>query len=393
MKAIYLIVLSCSLVLSACGAAPSTPTPDLSQASLALTHATLIDGTGAEPVADATLVIGDGRILAVGSISQANLPEAVQVIDLAGAYLLPGFINAHVHDAYDESRLQAWAQAGVTTVRDEGIISGSGQLDSLLSLRDQWNASAKNARLVSAGYMMTVPGGYGTLEISSAEDARQQVIMEVEAGVDLIKVTMETGYVGEINLPVFSEEELQTIVKTAHEHGVAVSAHITDVKFLASLLEAGVDDLAHIPVGIIQKDQIQQMIDQDIYVVPTLTVMDAYGVLDGASYYLGVLSQAGVKIAMGSDYSFIPQNNFDHFELGMPMHEINSMNKSGMSPMQIIVASTKNAAHVCGLDNELGTLEVGKRADILVLNGNPLEDLSALTKVKMVIHSGEIIFR
>jgi imidazolonepropionase-like amidohydrolase len=106
---------------------------------------------------------------------------------------------------------------------------------------------------------------------------------------------------------------------------------------------------------------------------------------------LGRFVQAGVKIALGNDYTFIPQNNFDHFDLGMPMHEITRMSEAGMTPMQIIVAATRNAAHVCGLEAELGTLEVGKLADILITNGDPLNDLSALTQVQIVIHGGEII--
>lgn len=391
MKALYSFILILSLFLSACAPSASAPAPDLSHVTLVLTHGTLIDGSGAEPVSDATVVIGDGRILSVGAISQENLQKDMPVIDLAGAYILPGFINAHVHDAYDEGRLQAWAQAGVTTVRDEGIISGPGQLKKLLSLRDQWAASPKNARLVSSGYMLTVPGGYGNLYVTSAVNARQQVNMEAQAGVDLIKLTMETGYAGVTNLPVFSDEELKLIVAAAHEHGLQVTAHITDVKFLSALLAAGVDDLAHIPLGIINPDKLQQMIDQDLYVVSTITVDDAYGAVDGAIYTLRALNRAGIKIAMGNDYTLVPQNDYDHFELGMPMHEITLMNEARMTPMQIIVASTKNAAHVCGLENELGTLEVGKLADILIINGDPLQDLNALTEVKMVIHSGEII--
>ncbi len=120
-------------------------------------------------------------------------------------------------------------------------------------------------------------------------------------------------------------------------------------------------------------------------------MMDAYGVLHDASRNLRIMNEEGVKIAMGNDYTLVPQNNFDHFELGMPMHEITRMNKAGMTPMQVIIASTKNAAHVCGLESELGTLQVGKQADILIVSADPLNNLSALTLVKMVIHAGEII--
>ncbi len=391
MRSLFGIILSFLLLFTACSNPTNTPSADLSQASLVLTNGTLIDGTGAEPMPNVTLVIGGGRILAVGPASQVNIPSGVEVIDLGGMYLLPGFINAHVHDAYDETRLETWAMAGVTTIRDEGIISGSSQLKELIALRDQLSKSPKNARLVSTGYMLTAPGGYGTLDVASADDARQQVKLELDTGVDMIKLAMESGYAGVTNLPVLSAEELSAISSIAHARGVSVTAHITEVKFLESLLEAGVDDLAHIPFDHVLGSQIEQLIRQEVYVVPTLTVFEAYGGLQGASYNLGRFNEAGVKIALGNDYTLVPQNNFDHFDLGMPMHEITRMYEAGMTPKQIIVASTRNAAHVCGLENELGTLEVGKLADILVISADPQHDLSALTQVKMVIHNGEII--
>jgi len=389
MKPLIILCISLSIIISAC--ANPTPTSIPTQATLVLTNGRLIDGSGADPIPNATLVIGGDRILAVGPASRVEIPSGVEVIDLGGATILPGFINAHVHDAYDESRLEAWAKAGVTTVRDEGIISGSNQLTHLIALRDQLATSPQYARLVSTGYMLSVPGGYGQLDVTSADDAREQVNMELDAGVNVIKLAMESGYAGVTNLPNFSAEELSAIVEAAHTRGRLVTAHITEVKFLEPLLIAGVDDLAHIPNDFVQESLIKQLVKQDVYVVPTLTVFEAYGGLKGSSYNLGKFVKAGAKIALGNDYTFVPQNSFDHFDLGMPMHEITRMSEAGMTPMQIIVAATLNAAHVCGLETELGTLDVGKLADILIVNGDPLNDLSALTQVKMVIHSGEII--
>jgi len=383
------------IFLAACTHATPVGSPLASQvpiqATLVLMHGTLIDGTGQEPIADAMVVMDGERIVGVSPTTSENFAEGTQVIDLDGATILPGFINAHVHDAYDETRLKTWAQAGVTTVRDVGILSGAGQLTRLIALRNQLATSPEFARLVSAGYMLSMPGGYGQLEVTSIDDARQVVNMELDAGVDLIKLAMESGYAGISNLPNFSQAELDAIVSTAHERGRLVSAHITEVKFLQMLLDAGVDDLAHIPNDYVRPELISQLIEQDVYVVPTLTVFEAYGGLQGSSNNLGKFVKDGVQIAMGNDFTAIPQNHFDHFDLGMPMHEIMRMSEAGMTPMQIIVASTRNAAHVSGLDQVLGTIEVGKLADILVIDNNPLEDLSALTQVKMVIHSGEII--
>ncbi|MFN2284643.1 MAG: amidohydrolase family protein, partial [Anaerolineae bacterium] len=136
---------------------------------------------------------------------------------------------------------------------------------------------------------------------------------------------------------------------------------------------------------------IAHLVEQDVYVVPTLTVLEAYGALSGAQSNLRRFVDAGVPIALGNDYTRIPQNNFDHFDLGMPMHEIQRMSEAGMTPMQIIVAATHNAAHVCGLENDLGTLEAGKAADVLVVDGDPLQDLQALENIRLVIHNGVII--
>ncbi len=390
MKRISAVIIMACLVIAGC-TTPTTHTGP-SQATLALTGATLIDGTGAQPIPDTTLVIAGERIIAAGPSAEIIIPSGAKIIDLDGAYILPGFINAHVHDAYDSGRLQAWAQAGVTTVRDEGILSSPSQISQKIALRNELAASNQYARLVSAGYMMTVPGGYGHLEVTSVEDAQKQVKMELEEGVDLIKVTMEDGYGFATNLPLLSGDELSAIVSAAHLQGALVSAHVTETKFLQQVVDAGVDDAAHIPWDVlVSPSLIQKMVDQDVYVVTTLTVMDAYGSAAGASRNLARLQAAGVHIAMGSDYTLIPQNNFDHFELGMPMHEIYLLTAAGLSPMEIVVASTRNAAHVCGLEDELGTLQADKLADVLVVSANPLEDLSALTQVRMVIHNGEII--
>jgi imidazolonepropionase-like amidohydrolase len=100
---------------------------------------------------------------------------------------------------------------------------------------------------------------------------------------------------------------------------------------------------------------------------------------------------AGGQVALGNDYSSVPQNGFDHFDLGMPMHEITRMREAGMTPMQIVVAGTRTAARVCGLESDLGVLAEGKIADVLVVDGDPLSDLSALARVRLVVHDGVMI--
>jgi imidazolonepropionase-like amidohydrolase len=392
MRAKLLGIILAMLAVAACTAPVTAPPSDSDDSpTLVLTNGTLIDGTGAEPLSDAVLVLSGAKIAGVGRRGEMCIPSGTPTIDVGGGTILPGFINAHVHNAYSAHNLTAWAQGGVTTVRDEGILSNQHSLPELIATRDNdWN-EPEYARLVSAGWMISPPGGYGRLHVTSPEDAQQKVEDELDQGADLIKATMEDGYGPATNLPLMSFEELTAIVATAHARGALVSAHVTEAAFMQSVVDAGVDDVAHMPWDSVPDALMQQAIAADIHVVTTLTVMEAYGVLAGAQANLGRFVAAGGKVAMGNDYTDIPQNGFDHFELGMPMHEITRMSQAGMSPGQIIVASTKSAARVCGLEDELGTLEAGKAADVLVVNGDPLEDLGALTDVRLVIHGGTVI--
>ncbi|MEW6367872.1 MAG: amidohydrolase family protein [Acidobacteriota bacterium] len=358
---------------------------------LVLVNGTLVDGAGADPLPDAVLVVKGNRIQAVGARGAVPMPQPGRIVDVGGATILPGFINAHVHDAYNPQNLEAWALAGVTTVRDEGILLGYASLQELLARRDnEWNRP-QYARLVSSGWMITAPEGYGRLFVSSPADARRKVLDELDQGADLIKFSLEDGYGPRSDLPILSSEEVTAIVVAAHERGALVSAHITEATYLQKVVDAGVDDVAHVAWDPVSDELMQRMVEKDIFVLPTLTVMEAYGVLSGSQANLQRFVAMGGQVALGNDYTDVPQNGFDHFELGMPMHEIGRMSEAGMTPMQVIVAATKNASHVCSLEKELGTLEAGKLADVLVVHGDPLADIHALAHVRLVLKGGVVI--
>ncbi len=376
------------LTAEGCGPAPA-PAPTATATvtiSLALVHGTLIDGTGAAPVADGVVLIAGDRIYAAGPATTVKIPSGTKTLDVGGATILPGFINAHVHHAFNQDNLKAWAQGGVTTVRDEG--TSPEQVAGLKAFRGEAGADPHYARLVSAGAMLGVPGGYGNWFITSTEEARQAVLAELADGVEVVKVSLEDGYAGQHDLPKLTAEELAAIVSTAHSNGLPVSAHITQGRFLQPFLDAGVDDIAHVPYDYIPPESLKQMVKQGVYLEPTFTVYRNYGApiatgVDNLRQFVAL----GGQVALGNDYSGGPGD----FELGLPMYEIQHMTEAGMTPMQIIVASTKNAAHVSAMEKTLGTLEPGKFADVLVVNGNPLEDLQALTKIQAVIHNGVVI--
>jgi imidazolonepropionase-like amidohydrolase len=382
LRKLYLLLLF-AILLTSCASPVGAIPPD----ALVLVNGTLIDGTGSDPIQDAVLIIQGDRILEIGSREEVKIPGGTNVIDLEGATILPGFINAHVHFAFDEEKLKAWAYGGVTTVRDEGIVS-SKTLDNLMKWRDEVSQNPAYARLISAGYMMSVQGGYGELSVTSPDDARQQVFKELDAGVDLIKISMEDGYAGRSGLPKLTDEEIAAIIAAAHERGALVSGHITQAEYLKILVEAGVDDIAHVPYDVVSDDVWQKMVAKDIYMTPTFTVYRNYHApIATCVFNLRNFVKHGGQVALGNDYGGGPSE----FELGIPMYEIEQMSAAGMTPMQIIIASTKNAAIVSGIEDRLGTLEAGRIADVLVIDGSPLDDLENLTNIRMVIYNGTII--
>jgi imidazolonepropionase-like amidohydrolase len=352
-------------------------TPDA--APLALVGGTLIDGTGADPLPDAALVILGKCIVAVGPRAEVEIPADAQVIDVQGATILPGFFNAHVHNAYGRRNARDWARAGVTTVRDLGAHLGF----PYFAMRDRLRTDPQYARVVSAGPLVTVPGGYpivpndfSSLTVISPEDAREQVAQLIADGADVIKITMTSG-----DLPTLSPEEASAIVQTAHERGVPVTVHATSRRTLERALEAGVDDVAHMADDRVPDRVIQRMVEAGVAWVPTL---EALGDYDESN--LRRFLAAGGVVALGNDAGYL-----SGLEIGMPMDEIELLEQAGMTPMQIILAATRDAARVCRLDGELGTLEASKTADVLVVDGDPLQDLQVLTDVLLVVHEGTII--
>ena len=340
---------------------------------------TLVDGTGADPLPQAAVAIRGQRIVAVGPRDKLVIPDGAQVYDLPRATLLPGFVNAHVHNGYSRGPLSTWARAGVTTVRD----LGQRYPFPYFTTRDRLNGDPNLARLVAAGPLVTVPGGYPiagnnfpSLTVTSPQDARQKIASLIDDGADVIKITLTSG-----RAPSLSAEEAAAIVETAHQNGVPVTAHATTAYDLQRALDAGVDDVAHMATDRVSSRLLNRMVDAGVYWVPTLHALDG----QGASNLRRFVS-AGGKVALGNDAGYL-----DGLEIGMPRREIELMHKAGMTPMQIIVAATKHSSEVCRLDHLLGTLEVGKLADVLVVKGNPLRDLAVLGNVQLVVHHGVVI--
>ena len=367
---------------------------------IALINGTLIDGTGAGAIPDAAIIVRDDRITAVGPRPDIEIPVDSFIVNVQGKTILPGFINSHVHWAFNRKNLGKWAREGVTTVRDLG--RSTAYPENLFKTRNSLNANHHCARLVAVGLFINVEGGYpaarwgGYMEtVRSPEEARQAVNKLIDAGADVIKTAVESGYAfGQSGWPLLSPGEAKALVDTAHERGKPVTAHVTSARDLNRALDAGVDEIAHMVVDELSEQLISRMIESGTRWVPTLELWQGVSRKYPVSYgsmaikNLARFVEAGGEVVLGTDYAGSPNVNFD---LGMPIHEIEWMQEAGMTPMQIIVAATKNGARSCNMENELGTLEAGKLADVLVVDGDPLADIHALTNTHLILREGKSI--
>lgn len=392
------------------GASTTATTPDSAetdqntiQADLVLTGGTLVDGTGKPALMDVAVAVENGKILAVGKEDGLNISEGSRTLDVSGKTILPGFINTHVHSRYVTlQQTKSWTREGVTTVRDL-----SGPLDALLERKRDSEASGdpRLPRLLISGPMISVPGGhpfpiygddYPALAVRGPEDARDQVNRLLDAGVDHVKIAVsgrtDTGW------PELSDEEIRAITSAAHARGVRVAVHVDAAAGLRRAVENGVDDAAHSSRDRIPDDLIAEMVERDVALSPTIDVYENLAEEGGTiaewnAKTLPVMQdnlrrfvEAGGTLALGDDFGN------PGVELGMPMDEIQQWTAAGLSPMQVIVAATRDAAKVSGLGDEIGTVEKGKAADLLVVDWDPLSNPRALERVELVVHDGKVAF-
>jgi imidazolonepropionase-like amidohydrolase len=286
--------------------------------------------------------------------------------------------------------LLTWGREGVTLVRN--LVCDFAEYNSCKNFINH-STDPRVPRVLFTGPCLDVPGGrwYGQatnrIWLTSVEDARLQTNFLLDAGVDLIKVYLEDGSAWGESYAVMPPEMLRAIVQTAHARGARVTVHVQVLWLLEMALDCGVDDIAHsildrqIPEAVMAR-----MVQSDSYLVPTLEIYGPGGFRTMGQINLKRLVDGGVHVALGTDFE-------TGLQKGMPTIEMQLMREAGLTPMQIIVAATKHGAHVCGLDSELGTVETGKVADLLVVDGDPLADLNVLKdRAILVMHNGRIAF-
>jgi imidazolonepropionase-like amidohydrolase len=394
-----------------------------------LSNARIFDGTGA-PIADGDIVLEGDRILEVGSGLDGD-----EAHDLGGRALLPGFFDCHTHVAvsnvdmfgilqkpfslhfYEAAHnLQATLDAGITSIRDaggadlgiktaveKGLIEGPHMQISLVMLSqtgghgDGWLPSGQHIRL------FTQHPGLPSSIVDGPDQIRQKVREVVRMGGDVIKVATSGGVLSPRDDPRhahFTLEELEVLVQTARALGVWVMAHAQAYDGIKNAVRAGIRSIDH---GIYLDDEaIELMLARGTFLVPTLVAPT--GVIKAAEAGMAIPEAslkkakdvieihrasfakavaAGVKVAMGTDSGVTPH--------GENLDELVLMAEGGMSPEEVLLATTRNAAECLDVAEDRGTLEPGKRADLVVVDGDPTNLKGLRGRISAVFKNGRLV--
>jgi imidazolonepropionase-like amidohydrolase len=383
-----------------------------------LKNATLIDGTGKEPVANAVIVIDGERISAVGREGEIAQPPG-EAIDLAGKTVLPGLINAHDHLTWRRS-YGPFAERAANQPAARLLVRGVGQ--SLIALaegnttvrdlaaKEKTNIALKMAieegitlgpRIVTCGETICMTGGHGDSVfggVDGADAVRKAAREQLRAGADLVKVMASGGFVSQgIDQPTslqLTVEEMHAAFEEAHKAGRKTTVHAHPPVAIQAAIEAGVDCIEH--GGLLDDETAELMASKGIFLVPTLSaslVTAQHGLEMGRPQWLVDVCResadsrmenyrravrAGVKIVAGVD------------SVGDVAGELELLMQGGLTSMEAIQAATRTAAECLDMSDMIGTVEVGKWADLIVIDGDPLVDITVLRNIEVVIKGGVI---
>ena len=402
----------------------------------------LIDGNGGPPLQRGAVLLEGDVVKAVGTEEAVVPPEGAEVREFRydGKTVLPGLIDCHVHliglgdgRAGDELTLlpdevltlqaarnaRAHLYSGTTTVRDLGAKNKT-----TLMLRQAMEMGiTPGPRLRLAGRPMAIIGGhlsYFGIGATGPDECRAAVRQLIKEGVDQIKITATGGSTrtSHRNRPSFNVDELTAICDEAHKFGKHAVAHATSSQGILNVLDAGIDTIVHAvhnePDGsmVYRPDITERIVKQGVFINPTLHASRHHvwyleeqaqsrelteqeqasleSARRGSEYTaecFGKMREAGVTLVCGSDSSWM------EYPMGSFQHELEAHVAAGMSPMEAIVSATRDSARSCWIEDEVGTLEPGKQADVLVVDGDPSADINATFDVADVFQAGELVDR
>jgi imidazolonepropionase-like amidohydrolase len=388
---------------------------------------------------DGPVFIGDGRVLEhatvlvegekIISVEEGNvsIPKDAHKIPLDGRTLLPGFIDCHVHLCLDGSpdpinaglddpmtisalRAADFARqtlmAGVTAVRDMG---GRNGID--IGLKQAIASGlVPGPRMLVSGRLICMTGGHGWQmgqEVDGPDDVRKAARAQIKAGADIVKL-MATGGVMtpgvEPGSEQLTEEELRAGIQEAHKAGKKTATHAMGTQGILNALRAGIDSIEH---GVyLNEEAISLMVKGNIHFIPTLSALYhilTKGIEGGIPRFavektlavepfhiksVQMAREARIHIAMGTDAG-TPFNTH-----GNNLGELERLVERGFSPMEALEAGTRIASEVLGLESQIGTIEVGKLADLLLVQGNPMDDVRVLVSeeaVHLVMQGGKLV--
>ncbi|RCS54282.1 amidohydrolase family protein [Bremerella cremea] len=411
----------------------------ISKGTLLIKNGQMVDGTGANAVPDAVVIVDDGYITFAGPVDEAPECTPCQVIDAQGGTIMPGLVEAHFHPTYFNvaaledldikypveyvsilaaSNAKLALECGYTSARSGG---------SLFNI-DVWLKKAieedliPGPRLVASGREICGIGGLMdwnpeyrkigmeglVLLVNGADEARSAVRKLVKDGIEWVK-TYPTGDaaspdVNDHHTLCMTFEEMHSVVQTAHNHGLKVTGHCRATEGIKNALLAGYDSLEH--GTFMDNETMDLLLQRDVPVVPALyfeyasvihgpemgmpqAVIDGHQeTLDGGAESARRILREGGRLGMGGDYGFAWNPHGDYAkELSFFVDHV------GFTPLETLMCATKTGAEIMGRADELGTLEKGKLADVLIVDGDVLQDISILQqrdRFLAVIQGGEV---
>jgi imidazolonepropionase-like amidohydrolase len=364
-------------------------TPAVSQETRTLTSRWLLDVERGEVIENGIIIVKGDKIIAVGRKGEVK-PEGEQ-LDLGDVTLMPGMIDAHVHltlAGTGEANARATLKAGFTTVQDLGAVT----YDNIKIRNAIREGKFPGPHVVASGLWLGVSGGtcdFQGIGVKGADAFRARVKKDVDEGADLIKVCASGWLAQAAEKPdtcEISEEELSAAIDEAHKLKRRVAVHAISERAIAAAVTHGADLIVH--GGFTSKATVAEMAKRHVFQLPTLFSLKKN--VDASLYeklraHLAASVRDGLPLAFGTDAGVIRHGN--------NAKEFAELAALGLKPIEAIRTATTQAAAAVGLANQIGVLKSGTRADIIAVEGNPLDNLTALQKVTFVMKAGQPIDR